>query len=237
MKKAIIFLLIMFSISAFGKKRTKGIFARVVKIKGNAICYLPKSKKKRLLKLHDVLKPGSIIKTEQNSKVVVKLKGGSLILISPESKKILNPLAPRSRRYRKAENNLPVIGSVKAVQEKKGLWDDDLVEMENKVKIMFNNKQYLNAIELMKEQDIDENKADFAYIKAVSLLKLGKTKESLKKFKYLSKKNFWEYREVSRYGLFLCNLQLDKKKEANKLYFQMAKGSKFFPLMKDLING
>lgn len=213
MKRKIIFiLLLMLPLPMFAK-----FIGRVKFIKGRVTLFDIRAKKTRLLKLHDRIKRGVVIRTGQKSRIFIKFING-IIKYIPENTSItiLNPYKS-SNFLKNKEKLLKKIIGIKAWEEidedESGRAWYSLEISIRKIKSYFKKGQYFKVINLILQENIPLSNNELLYIAAVSHYYLRNEKKAISLFKKIIISRSKELKKQAYYGLFLCYKRTGNRKK------------------------
>lgn len=113
---------------------------------------------------------------------------------------------------------------------------DEIGAAIQKSREAFERGDYVAALQSLEKEKIrNDYSEETAYIKAVSYLKLGLDDKAIPLFTWLINTGTWEYRDLSRFGLFLSYSRVGDKEKSNEQFLAMSEKSSFYGKMKKFI--
>jgi tetratricopeptide (TPR) repeat protein len=201
-KTFIAFSLFFLSVSLFAAEKPIG---RVEKVLGKAIARTFDGKKiLRLEKGMPVLE-GMFIITEENSRVLIQFSNGLLKWIPENSKSgLLNEsYMNRYEKTLRGVEKLTEIVGLRATEEEKEVWKDDIKKAKENIRDAFRAKNYLKVLEVFEDENIRPDTPELMYIRGSSLLKMGNENRAEPLFQELIRLKAYPYEEKARFALFM----------------------------------
>lgn len=229
----VLILFLLISMRIFAGSDSLG--PQVALIEGKAFLINLKSGEKKPLKVGDRLGVGFALKTEGSSKVLLQLSDATKKLV-PANTTLRFMDQSYWERYKKTSQSANKIFTL--IGRKAANEDKDLKKREAVMKMIqqkFNQKEYDQVIDMIEKNQINLAHPNEICIGAISYLQMGLEEKSLAFFNQLIEYNTYEYRELSRFGAFLCYFRLNQKEKAENIYKNFNPESPMKEEMKGLL--
>ena len=229
MNKIIIGLLFVTSLSQ------AGTIGKITAVKGRVFMMnAERNKPKEPVKVGMEVCNGCALYTGADSFVIYQLSGGVLRYIPENSNKLIFYTNEMARLDSYIEN-IPKYSAVKNTAD--GInFHDEIGSAIKASREAFEQKDYVAALQALDKEKIrNDYSEETAYIRAVSYLKLGLDDKAIPLFIWLLESGAWEYRDLSRFGLFLSYSRVGDKDRSKEQFLAMSEKSTFYRKMKELL--
>jgi tetratricopeptide (TPR) repeat protein len=211
------------------------VLGKVIRIQGKVIAENLKTGKTHILKMNDNVYRGAKIKAQEDSYALLSLKNNVLKYVPADSEVVFLSREDWEvyRRTNPGVDKMTVLVGTKAEKEE-NVWLDEETLLREAVEEKFRKGEFFEIIRELEGSKKSIKSREMLYMAAVSYLKVGYEKESIRYFKELLKLEIYEYKKAAYLGLFLSYLRSGNKEMAKSVIETVARQYPETPVYQEM---